>query len=145
MAEIFRAGIQSVDGARWRPRGVWDFLRESNEKSCSCRPCTMIPAIISQFYHFPKDTSILSVIGFPEPTKAGNIITEILSLPAGLGHHRAHVHGCHRYPPRGLQKLESENECRKIHLKKLSAAIPGAIKRSRRCRRACCLRRAITE
>ena len=34
----------------------------------------MIPAIISQFIISLKDTSILSVIGFPELTKAGNII-----------------------------------------------------------------------
>ena len=35
---------------------------------------TMIPSIINQFIISLKDTSILSVIGFPELTKAGNII-----------------------------------------------------------------------
>ena len=35
---------------------------------------TMIPSFINQFIITLKDTSILSVIGFPELTKAGNII-----------------------------------------------------------------------
>ena len=34
----------------------------------------MVPSIINQFIISLKDTSILSVIGFPELTKAGNII-----------------------------------------------------------------------
>ncbi|OYO87191.1 hypothetical protein CG709_14290 [Lachnotalea glycerini] len=34
----------------------------------------MIPSIINQFIITLKDTSILSVIGFPELTKAGSII-----------------------------------------------------------------------
>ena len=38
---------------------------------------TMIPSIINQFIISLKDTSILSVIGFPELTKAGNIIAAV--------------------------------------------------------------------
>jgi len=76
MAEIFRAGIQSVD------RGQMEAARSLGlPYGISMRRVvlpqairTMIPAIISQFIISLKDTSILSVIGFPELTKAGNII-----------------------------------------------------------------------
>ena len=59
MAEIIRAGIQSVDkgqmeAARSLGLPYWRAIR------------TMVPSIINQFIITLKDTSILSVIGFPE-------------------------------------------------------------------------------
>lgn len=68
MAEIIRAGIQSVDkgqmeaarslGLPWG-RSMYRVVMPQAIK-------TMIPSIINQFIITLKDTSILSVIGFPE-------------------------------------------------------------------------------
>ena len=68
MAEIIRAGIQSVDkgqmeaarslGLPWW-RAMYRVVMPQAIK-------TMIPSIINQFIITLKDTSILSVIGFPE-------------------------------------------------------------------------------
>lgn len=68
MAEIIRAGIQSVDkgqmeaarslGLTWG-RSMYRVVMPQAIK-------TMIPSIINQFIITLKDTSILSVIGFPE-------------------------------------------------------------------------------
>lgn len=68
MAEIIRAGIQSVDkgqmeaarslGLTWG-RAMYRVVMPQAIK-------TMIPSIINQFIITLKDTSILSVIGFPE-------------------------------------------------------------------------------
>ena len=68
MSEIIRAGIQSVDagqmeaarslGLSWW-RGMYRVVLPQAVK-------TMIPSIINQFIITLKDTSILSVIGFPE-------------------------------------------------------------------------------
>ena len=76
MAEIFRAGIQSVDkGQMEAARSLGLPYSKSMIKVILPQAIrTMIPAIISQFIISLKDTSILSVIGFPELTKAGNII-----------------------------------------------------------------------
>ena len=75
MAEIVRAGIQSIDkgqmeaGSLGLPYG-----------KAMCRVVlpqairVMIPSIINQFIITLKDTSILSVIGFPELVKAGQIV-----------------------------------------------------------------------
>ncbi len=76
MAEIIRAGIQSVDrgqmeagrslglsyGAAMRLVVIPQAIR------------TMVPSIINQFIITLKDTSILSVIGFPELTNVGKTI-----------------------------------------------------------------------
>lgn len=76
MAEIVRAGIQSVD--RWQMEagrslglsyGAWMALIVVPQ---AVR--TMIPSIINQFIITLKDTSILSVIGFPELTNVGKTI-----------------------------------------------------------------------
>lgn len=76
MAEIFRAGIQSVDkGQMEAARSLGLCYGKSMRKVILPQAIrTMIPSIINQFIISLKDTSILSVIGFPELTKAGNII-----------------------------------------------------------------------
>ena len=76
MAEIFRAGIQSVDkGQMEAARSLGLSYGKSMKKVILPQAIrTMIPSIINQFIISLKDTSILSVIGFPELTKAGNII-----------------------------------------------------------------------
>ena len=67
MAEIIRAGIESVD------RGQMEAGRSLGLSYGACMALivvpqavrTMIPSIINQFIITLKDTSILSVIGFP--------------------------------------------------------------------------------
>lgn len=76
MAEIIRAGIQSVD------RGQMEAGRSLGLSYASTMTLvvipqairTMIPSIINQFIITLKDTSILSVIGFPELTNVGKTI-----------------------------------------------------------------------
>ncbi len=68
MAEIIRAGIQSVDIGQMeagRSLGLpyWTTMRRIILPQAIR---TMIPSIINQFIITVKDTSILSVIGFPE-------------------------------------------------------------------------------
>ena len=68
MAEIIRAGIQSVDIGQMeagRSLGLpyWKTMRKIILPQAIR---TMIPSIIYQFIITVKDTSILSVIGFPE-------------------------------------------------------------------------------
>ena len=79
MAEIFRAGILSVDkGQMEAARSLGLGYGKSMQKVILPQAIrTMIPSIINQFIISLKDTSILSVIGFPELTKAGNIIAAI--------------------------------------------------------------------
>lgn len=76
MAEIIRAGIQSVDRGQMeagRSLGLsygatmWLVVIPQAIR-------TMIPSIINQFIITLKDTSILSVIGFPELTNVGKTI-----------------------------------------------------------------------
>lgn len=76
MAEIFRGGIQSVDkGQMEAARSLGLGYGKTMSKVILPQAIrTMIPSIINQFIISLKDTSILSVIGFPELTKAGNII-----------------------------------------------------------------------
>lgn len=76
MAEIIRAGIESVD------RGQMEAGRSLGLSYGTCMALivvpqavrTMIPSIINQFIITLKDTSILSVIGFPELTNVGKTI-----------------------------------------------------------------------
>ena len=68
MAEIIRAGIQSVDkgqmeAARSLGLPYWRAMQRVVLPQ-AIRP--MVPSIINQFIITLKDTSILSVIGFPE-------------------------------------------------------------------------------
>ena len=68
MAEIIRAGIQSVDkGQMEAARSLGLTYSQSMRKVVLPQAIrTMIPSIINQFIITLKDTSILSVIGFPE-------------------------------------------------------------------------------
>ena len=77
MAEIIRAGIESVD------RGQMEASRSLGLSYGSSMALvvvpqavrTMIPSIINQFIITLKDTSILSVIAFPELTLIGKTIS----------------------------------------------------------------------
>lgn len=68
MAEIIRAGIQSVDiGQSEAARSLGlPYWRTMQRVVMPQAIRTMIPSIINQFIITLKDTSILSVIGFPE-------------------------------------------------------------------------------
>lgn len=76
MAEIVRAGIQSIDKGQMeaaRSLGLpYGIAMRKVVLPQAIR--TMIPSIINQFIITLKDTSILSVIGFSELTKTGSII-----------------------------------------------------------------------
>lgn len=68
MAEIIRAGIESVDKGQMeaaRSLGL-PYWRSMRRVVLPQAIRTMIPSIINQFIITLKDTSILSVIGFPE-------------------------------------------------------------------------------
>ncbi|MCI5556916.1 amino acid ABC transporter permease, partial [bacterium] len=68
MAEIIRAGIQSVDPGQMeaaRSLGL-PYWKAMQRVVLPQAIRTMIPSIINQFIITLKDTSILSVIGFPE-------------------------------------------------------------------------------
>lgn len=68
MSEIIRAGIQSVDkGQMEAARSLGLSYGKAMSKVVLPQAIrTMIPSIINQFIITLKDTSILSVIGFPE-------------------------------------------------------------------------------
>ena len=68
MAEIIRAGIESVDiGQMEAGRSLGLSYAKTMRKIVMPQAIrTMIPSIINQFIITLKDTSILSVIGFPE-------------------------------------------------------------------------------
>ena len=70
MAEIMRAGIQSVPAGQMEAaRSLGMSYSHSMYKVVLPQAIrTMIPSIINQFIITLKDTSILSVIGFPELT-----------------------------------------------------------------------------
>lgn len=77
MSEIIRAGIQSInpgqmEAARSLGMGYWrSMFRVVFPQAIK----NMIPSIVNQFIITLKDTSILSVIGFPElVNKAQNVI-----------------------------------------------------------------------
>ncbi len=77
MAEIIRAGIESVDKGQMeagRSLGL-SYSKTMRRVVMPQAIRTMIPAIISQFIITLKDTSILSVIGFPELTNMGKTIS----------------------------------------------------------------------
>ncbi len=76
MAEIVRAGIQSVDkGQMEAARSLGLSYGKSMRKVVLPQAIrTMVPSIINQFIITLKDTSILSVIGLSEMVKQGQII-----------------------------------------------------------------------
>ena len=77
MSEIIRAGIQSVDPGQMeaaRSLGL-PYWKGMQRVVLPQAIKTMIPSIINQFIITLKDTSILSVIGFPElVNSAKNVI-----------------------------------------------------------------------
>ena len=79
MAEIIRAGIQSVDIGQMeaaRSLGL-PYWRSMHRVVMPQAIRTMIPSIINQFIITLKDTSILSVIGFPELVNAAkNVVAD---------------------------------------------------------------------
>ena len=82
MAEIIRAGIESVDkgqmeAARSLGLSYWQAMAKVVLPQAIR---TMIPSIINQFIITLKDTSILSVIGFPELVNtAKNVVANTMS------------------------------------------------------------------
>jgi amino ABC transporter, permease protein, 3-TM region, his/glu/gln/arg/opine family len=79
MAEIIRGGIQSVDkgqmeAARSLGMPYWRAMRRVVLPQAIR---TMIPSIINQFIITLKDTSILSVIGFPELVNSAKNVVAI--------------------------------------------------------------------
>lgn len=81
MAEIIRAGIQSVDKGQMeaaRSLGL-PYWKAMQKVVLPQAIRTMIPSIINQFIITLKDTSILSVIGFPELVNtAKNVQADIM-------------------------------------------------------------------
>lgn len=76
MAEIIRAGIESVDKGQMEASRSLGLTYGKSMKLVVLPQAirTMIPSIINQFIITLKDTSILSVIGFPELTNTGKTI-----------------------------------------------------------------------
>ena len=75
-SEIIRAGIESVDRGQMeasRSLGL-SYAKSMRLVILPQAIRTMIPSIINQFIITLKDTSILSVIGFPELTNMGKTI-----------------------------------------------------------------------
>ena len=81
MAEIIRGGIESVDVGQMeaaRSLGL-PYWRSMQRVVLPQAIRTMIPSIINQFIITLKDTSILSVIGFPELVNtATNVVSTTL-------------------------------------------------------------------
>ena len=79
MSEIIRAGIQSVDiGQMEAARSLGIPYWKAMQKVVLPQAIrTMIPSIINQFIITLKDTSILSVIGFPELVNAAQNVIAI--------------------------------------------------------------------
>ncbi|QAA30296.1 amino acid ABC transporter permease [Clostridium manihotivorum] len=76
MAEIFRAGIQSLDKGQMeaaRSLGL-PYSKAMRKVILPQAIRRMTPAIINQFIISLKDTSILSVIGIQELTQSGEIV-----------------------------------------------------------------------
>ncbi len=76
MAEIVRAGIQSVDRGQMEAGRSLGLSYGAGMALIVVTQAvrTMIPSIINQFIITLKDTSILSVIGYPELTNVGKTI-----------------------------------------------------------------------
>lgn len=76
MAEIIRAGIESVDKGQMEASRSLGLTYGKSMRLVVLPQAirTMIPSIINQFIITLKDTSILSVIGYPELTNMGKTI-----------------------------------------------------------------------
>lgn len=77
MAEIIRAGIESVDKGQMEAARSLGLPYATSMRLVVLPQAirTMIPSIINQIIITLKDTSILSVIGFPELTNTGKTIS----------------------------------------------------------------------
>lgn len=77
MAEIFRAGIQSIDKGQMEAARSLGLSYGTGMRKVILPQAfrVMIPSIINQFIITLKDTSILSVIGYPELTNMGKTIS----------------------------------------------------------------------
>ncbi|MFV0527938.1 MAG: amino acid ABC transporter permease [Lachnospiraceae bacterium] len=77
MAEIFRAGIESIDKGQMEASRSLGLTYAKSMRLIILPQAirTMIPSIINQFIITIKDTSILSVIAYPELTNMGKIIS----------------------------------------------------------------------
>ena len=76
MAEIFRAGIESIDKGQMEAARSLGLSYGTSMRRVILPQAfkVMIPSIINQFIITLKDTSILSVIGYPELTNKGRRI-----------------------------------------------------------------------
>lgn len=76
MAEIFRAGIESIDKGQMEAARSLGLPYGTSMRRVILPQAfkVMIPSIINQFIITLKDTSILSVIGYPELTNTGRTI-----------------------------------------------------------------------
>ncbi len=76
MAEIFRAGIESIDKGQMEAARSLGLSYGTSMRRVILPQAfkVMIPSIINQFIITLKDTSILSVIGYPELTNTGRTI-----------------------------------------------------------------------
>lgn len=77
MAEIFRAGIESIDKGQMEAARSLGLTYGISMRRVILPQAfhVMIPSIINQFIITLKDTSILSVIGYPELTNMGKTIS----------------------------------------------------------------------
>ena len=77
MAEIFRAGIHSIDKGQMEASRSLGLTYGMSMRSVVLPQAfkVMIPSIINQFIITLKDTSILAVIGYPELTNMGKTIS----------------------------------------------------------------------
>ena len=77
MAEIIRAGIQSIDKGQMEATRSLGLTYGTSMKNVILPQAfkVMVPSIINQFIITLKDTSILAVIGYPELTNMGKTIS----------------------------------------------------------------------
>ena len=77
MAEIFRTGIESIDVGQMEAGRSLGLSYATTMRRVILPQAfrVMIPSIINQFIITLKDTSILSVIGYPELTNMGKTIS----------------------------------------------------------------------
>jgi polar amino acid transport system permease protein len=77
LGEIIRAGIQSVPGARSRPRGHGARLRGTMRHAVLPQAVrNTLPALVTQFIILFKDTSLASIIGYMDLTKAAQTVNQ---------------------------------------------------------------------
>ena len=77
MAEIFRAGIQSIDKGQMEAARSLGLTYGTSMKNVILPQAfrVMVPSVINQFIITLIDTSILAIIGYPELTNMGKTIS----------------------------------------------------------------------